>query len=87
MDPSYVKVKTGSILKNNLSPKPSHIAVNNVEIHVASKKEVKRFYKPVSTSVDGSIRRDTRSKTPPPRQKNVNKSRPRTPLPRGNFRR
>ncbi|PWA40198.1 transposase, Ptta/En/Spm, Transposase, Tnp1/En/Spm-like protein [Artemisia annua] len=87
MDPSPVKVKTGSILKNNLSPKPNHIIVNNVEIPVASKKEVKRFYKHVLTSVDGSIRHDTRSKTPPPRQTNVPKPRPRTPLPRGNFRR
>ncbi|GJR92580.1 retrovirus-related pol polyprotein from transposon TNT 1-94 [Tanacetum coccineum] len=40
--------KTVSFQKSILGPKPKHIIVNKVKIHVASDNEVKQFYKPLS---------------------------------------
>ncbi|GKD14098.1 hypothetical protein Tco_1198505 [Tanacetum coccineum] len=38
--------KSVSFQKSILGPRPKHIMVNNVKVHVASDDEVKRFYKP-----------------------------------------
>ena len=44
--PSRAEVRTESILKNNLSPKPSHVVINNTKVPISSKNVVKTFYKP-----------------------------------------
>ncbi|GJS01726.1 hypothetical protein Tco_0318234 [Tanacetum coccineum] len=74
--------KTVSFQKSILGPRPKHIIVNKVKIHVASDNEVKQFYKPLTKPGVGFSKTNFRSKTPPPRRVNNNYSRPKTPQPK-----
>ncbi|GJT64138.1 retrovirus-related pol polyprotein from transposon TNT 1-94 [Tanacetum coccineum] len=71
-----------SFQKSILGPRPKHIIVNKVKIHVASDNEVKQFYKPLTKPGVGFSKTNFRSKTPPPRRVNNNYSRPKTPQPK-----
>nr|GEU29778.1 hypothetical protein [Tanacetum cinerariifolium] len=75
-------VKTVSFQKSIFGPRPKHIIVNKVKVPVASEKEVKFFYKPLSKPRVGSSKPNLRSKTPPPRRVNNNYSRSKTPQPK-----
>ncbi|GJW57370.1 retrovirus-related pol polyprotein from transposon TNT 1-94 [Tanacetum coccineum] len=74
--------KSVSFQKSILGPRPKHIIVNKVKIHVASDNEVKQFYKPLTKPGVGFSKTNFRSKTPPPRRVNNNYSRPKTPQPK-----
>ncbi|GKA16976.1 hypothetical protein Tco_0696813 [Tanacetum coccineum] len=71
--------KIVSFQKSILGPRPKHINVNKVKIHVASDNEVKQFNKPLSKPGVGFLKPNFGSKTPPPRRVNNNYSRPKTP--------
>ncbi|GKB12905.1 hypothetical protein Tco_0846828 [Tanacetum coccineum] len=77
-----VSEKSVSFQKSILGPRPKHIIVNKVKVHVASDNEVKQFYKPLSKPGVGFSKLNFRSKTPPPRRVNNNFSRPKTPQPK-----
>ncbi|GJT34201.1 retrovirus-related pol polyprotein from transposon TNT 1-94 [Tanacetum coccineum] len=77
--------KTVSFQKSILGPRPKHIIVNKTKVPVASKNEVKQFYKPLSKPGVGFSKHNFRSKTPPPRRVNNNYSRPKTPQPKRNV--
>ncbi|GKC52089.1 hypothetical protein Tco_1074834 [Tanacetum coccineum] len=77
-----VSEKSVSFQKSILGPRPKHIIVNKVKVHVASDNEVKQFYKPLSKLRVGFSKPNFRSKTPPPRKVNNNYPRSKTPQPR-----
>nr|GEW40111.1 retrotransposon protein [Tanacetum cinerariifolium] len=77
--------KSVSFQKSILGPRPKHIIVNTVKVLVASEKEVKQFYKPLSKPEVGFSKPNFRSKTPPPRRVNNNYSRAKTPQPKWNI--
>ncbi|GJV49667.1 retrovirus-related pol polyprotein from transposon TNT 1-94 [Tanacetum coccineum] len=77
--------KSVSFQKSILGPRPKHIIVNNVKVPVASDNEVKQFYKPLSKPGVGFLKRNFRSKTPPPRRLINNYPRPKTPQPKRNI--
>ncbi|GKA33440.1 zf-CCHC domain-containing protein [Tanacetum coccineum] len=79
---SPVSGKNVSFQKSILGPRPKHIIVNKVKVHVASDNEVKQFYKPLSNPGVGFSKPNFRSKTPSPRRVNNNYSRPKTPQPK-----
>ncbi|GJY20829.1 hypothetical protein Tco_0393395 [Tanacetum coccineum] len=69
------------------SPRPKHIMVNNVKIHVASDDDVKRLYKPSLKPGVGFSKPHFRSKTPPPMKINNPRPRSRTLQPKRNLER
>ncbi|GJU58501.1 retrovirus-related pol polyprotein from transposon TNT 1-94 [Tanacetum coccineum] len=77
-----ISEKSVSFQKSILGPRPKHIIVNKVKVHVASDNEVKQFYKPLTKPGVGFSKQNFRSKTPPPKRVNNNYSRPKTPQPR-----
>ncbi|GJR68303.1 retrovirus-related pol polyprotein from transposon TNT 1-94 [Tanacetum coccineum] len=77
--------KSVSFQKSILGPRPKHIIVNNLRVHVASDNEVKQFYKPLSKPEVGFSKPNFRSKTPPPRRVTNNYHRPKTPKQKRNI--
>ncbi|GJZ92024.1 zf-CCHC domain-containing protein [Tanacetum coccineum] len=82
---SSEKEKSVIFQKSILGPRPRHIMVNNVKIHVASDNEVKQFYKPSLKPGVGFYKPNFRSKTPPSRIVNNHYPRSKTPQPRRNV--
>ncbi|GJS16806.1 copia protein [Tanacetum coccineum] len=77
--------KSVSFQKSILGPRPKHIIVRNIKVHVASDDVVKQFYKPLSKLGVGFSKPNVRSKTPPPRRINNNYPRSKTPQPKRNV--